>query len=64
MRLSYVVALTSGVVRDHIIDKKRVKRHLTVKEVLDLNVNGNIYVDEFLPSRIYSILRQAKASAK
>ena len=64
VRLSYVVALTSGVVRDHTIDKKRVKRHLSVKEVLDLNVNGNIYVNEFLPSRIYSILRQAKASSK
>ena len=62
VRLSYVVTLASGVVRDHIIDKKRVKRLLTVKEVLD--VNSNIYVNEFLHSRIYNLLRQAKARAK
>ena len=50
-RLSSIVAFSSRAVRDHVVDRKRAKRTPTVKEVLGLDIAGNIFVSEFSPSK-------------
>ena len=62
-RLSYIVALSSRAVRDHVVDRRRAKRTLTVKDVLGLDIAGNILVSEFLPSKVYALFRQTKVKA-
>ena len=62
-RLSYIVALSSRAVWDHVVNRRRAKRTLTVKDVLELDIAGNIFVSEFLPSKVYALLRQIKVKA-
>lgn len=59
-----IVTLRSTAVRDHIIQKKREKRDLLIKDVFGIDTPGQIYVNEYLPPEIYKLLKNVKAKAK
>lgn len=61
--ISFVLKLKSFQVRDHIIDKKRVKPKLTVSEVFSINEPGLIYVNELLSTDTYKLRKATKAKA-
>ena len=46
-----------------IFDKKRSKRDLAVSEVFAIESDTKIYVNEFLPSATYNLLRRTRAEA-
>ena len=60
---SLLVVLKSPRVRDFIMTKKREHKNLTVKEVFGLDRPGSIFIKEFLPASVYSLLRRTKAVA-
>ena len=59
-----IVSFKSALARNNLINSKRVKRDLTIKEVFSINFIGNVYVNEVLPFIIYYLLNEAKARTK
>ncbi|XP_046466560.1 uncharacterized protein [Neodiprion pinetum] len=59
-----IVSLKSSRVRDFIIQKRREKKELSINEVFALNRKGNIFINEFLPSATYNLLRRTKSKAE
>ena len=60
---SVIVLFKSPVTRDHIINKKRIKRDLSAKEVFSTDMTTNWYVNEFLPFDTYALLIRTRAKA-
>lgn len=65
---SCIISLKTSEIRDHIIDVKRRVRDLLIKNtfsmVPNLNMDGRIYVNEFLHSDVHKLLIQTKDNAK
>lgn len=64
MKLSYIVQFKSVPVARFVINQKRKKGVLTVKHVFDCDLSGNVYVNEFLNSRLHELFRKVKESSK
>ncbi|XP_024880971.1 uncharacterized protein LOC112460499 [Temnothorax curvispinosus] len=59
-----IVALKSREICDHIIKIMRGRRRLLVSDIFSVNVSGNIYVNELLPTHAYNLLRQTRIKAR
>ena len=61
--ISFIVPLKSHNIKKFILNKKRTKKQLSLNEVFDLDNQGSIFVNVFLPAAIYNLLRLAKTRA-
>ncbi|XP_024889428.1 uncharacterized protein LOC112465889 [Temnothorax curvispinosus] len=61
---SVIVAFKSREIRDHILKIMRSRRRLLVSDVFSVNVPGNVYVNELLPTHAYNLLRQTRIKAR
>ncbi|KAK0157017.1 hypothetical protein PV327_011457, partial [Microctonus hyperodae] len=63
-RSSLIVKFKSNLIAKHIINKKRRKGLLKIKDVFNIDTQGNVYVNEFLTSSTHSLYRKTKELAK
>ncbi|XP_024868179.1 uncharacterized protein LOC112452292 [Temnothorax curvispinosus] len=61
---SVIVALKSREVRDHVLKVMCSRRRLTVNDVFERNVPGNIHVNELFPTDTYNLLNRTRIKAR
>ena len=52
---SFIIQLKCHSVEEHVLNKKRAKKELTLKEGFDLDQEGSIFVNDFLPPILYNL---------
>ncbi|KAK0074770.1 hypothetical protein PV325_007833 [Microctonus aethiopoides] len=62
--ISFIVRFKSENVARHLINLKRRKGLLSIKQLLDVDVQGSIFVNEFLNSTTHVLYRKAKEICK
>ncbi|KAK0071704.1 hypothetical protein PV326_000956 [Microctonus aethiopoides] len=61
---SLIVKFKSQQLSKHVIETKRHKGPLSLNQVFQLNVRGNVYVNELLSSTLFGLYRKTKDHAK
>ncbi|KAK0076214.1 hypothetical protein PV326_010948, partial [Microctonus aethiopoides] len=64
LKTSFIVVFKSPQIAEHVINKKRRHEMLTIKQVFDADINGNILVNEFLDSATHELFRLTKEMAR
>ncbi|KAK0070937.1 hypothetical protein PV325_013829 [Microctonus aethiopoides] len=63
IKVSFIVTFKSSQIADHIINKKRRHGVLLIKQAFDTDINGKIYINEFLDPITHELYRSVKAVA-
>lgn len=64
IKSTFIINFKSPQIASHVVDKKRRHGVLTIKQVIDIDINGSIYIDEFLKTETHTLYRRVKDVAR